>query len=599
MIYKSFCVKNQFSTIIIRAVLNQTTLFNHYRIVMFISQLYTINHMSYGRGVGGVEVTFYGGAGTIDLGELGGIQLLINDLIKKSKFMFDYGQPPDRTNTFYSFPYRMKQFEMAELAERLGLYYSMPNLFRHDLENARKRKTRELPLDGILLSHAHYDHAGGFSLIRHDMPIFMHPYSQLLLYIWQYTSGRTINQFVDVIQQMARAPKKYGKEKYISGEEAVLPRDIRLFESQQLFQIGGMDIMPYLVDHSLLGANAFDARTSEGRVAISGDFRSRGRRPEDTRKFLTAVKDADFFFVEGSLFHFDHYGTEEDVTDVVTELCQGKDLVAITYPPRDLDRILSLYNACVRTGRMLVIPPNQAKLLQAFNGTNGYPRLSNKYIGVLMKPKGKGRAEDEDEEFEDLIDGDYYKWERPYLKYKRWDAEEGHADRPTRVYLEDIAQNQDKFMLYVGQADMISYFNAINPGPNSLYIRSHPGPWTKEMEIQEDHIITILQLFGMYRGPQKDCLAELYLEGRKRTLFSKGTPIVHKMHQVHMTGHHNRDETRELISELNDDMIIVPYHSMHPIDFVNDVAKGKLVFIPMARQTYTLQEIRENARRAA
>jgi hypothetical protein len=239
---------------------------------------------------------------------------------------------------------------------------------------------------------------------------------------------------------------------------------------------------------------------------------------------------------------------------------------------------------------MVVIPPNMAKLVGQFNGINGYPKLSNKYIGVLLKKKGKGIGES-DEEFEDLIEGDYYRWERPYLDYPRW--ADSHESKPTRVYIEDIKNNQDQFVLFATQADMISQFNEIQPKKDSLYIRSHPGPWTKEMEVQEDQVIKILEHFGMYYGPQLDCLAELYLHGRKRDLFSqKGEPIMHRMHQLHVTGHMNRDETREAISRMNKNTIIVPYHSMRPLDFIEDVAEGKRVYIPKIRERYTLEGIR-------
>ncbi|MCK4588869.1 MAG: MBL fold metallo-hydrolase [Nanoarchaeota archaeon] len=539
------------------------------------------------------ELTFFGGAGDYEQGELGGVQLLFDD--KKGKFFFEYGQRPDRTNMFYSFPYRAKQFEMIDIAEGLDLFASIPGLFRHDLEYAtRGNKVRELPLDGILLSHAHYDHAGGFSLVRYDMPIFMHPLAQTILYVWQYTSGRTINQFVDVISQMSRSPKRHGKEKFVSGEEAILPRDIRLFDNEETFKIGDMDVTPYLVDHSLPGSSGFIIETSEGRVAISGDFRLRGRRREDTERFLEAAQDVDYFFMEGSLLHFNHYGTEEDVTKVVADLVEGKAFAGISYPPRDLDRLLSIYNACKKSKRMLVVPPNQAKLLQAFNGVNGYPRLNNKYIGVLLRLKGKGLGEKEDE-FEDLIESGYYKWERPYLKFGRWDPEKGHQSKPSRVFIEDIKNNQDQFMVWMSQADMVSLLNTIKPARNSIYIRSHPGPWTKEMEPQEDQIVSILEHFEMYDGKQEDHLAKKHL-GDQLNLFSKERPEVHRLHQVHVTGHMNKDETREAIAGLSKKTIIVPYHAMHPVQFLTDMVEGHRVFIPKVKRTYTLEEIAKDAR---
>ena len=541
------------------------------------------------------KLTFFGGAGSYEQGELGGVQILFDD--KKGKFFLDYGQPPDRTNLIYSFPYRAKQFEMIDIAESFELYASIPGLFRHDLERARGNKIRELPLDGILLTHAHYDHAGGFSLIRHDMPIFMHKYAQMILYIWQYTSGRTINQFVDVIAQMSRAPKRHGKEKFISGEEATLPRDIRLFEDKKKFKIGNVNVTPYLVDHSLLGSAGFIVETSEGRVAVSGDFRLRGRRREDTEKFLKAARNVDYFLMEGSLLHFPHYGTEDDAADGIAKLVEGKNFVGISYPPRDLDRLVSVYKACEKTGRMLVVPANQAKLLQGFGSFSEldrkFPKLSYKNIGVLLKLKGKGKGEDEGE-FEDLIERDYYMWERDFLHFNRWNGKP--ESKPIRVFIEDIAENQDQFIVYMSQADMVSFLNKIRPKKNSIYIRSHPGPWTDEMKVQENQVLNILKRFNMDDGLQADYLAHLYMKGKKATLFTQGKPPVHKMHQVHVTGHMNKEETQEAIAGLSKKTIIVPYHAMHPVNFLTDVAQGHRVFIPEIKKTYTLKEIKKNAR---
>ena len=53
----------------------------------------------------GVELTFFGGAGDIEHGELGGVQVLFNDLEKKTKFLLEFGQRPDHTNQYYVFPY--------------------------------------------------------------------------------------------------------------------------------------------------------------------------------------------------------------------------------------------------------------------------------------------------------------------------------------------------------------------------------------------------------------------------------------------------------------------------------------------------------------
>ena len=113
------------------------------------------------------------------------------------------------------------------------------------------------------------------------------------------------------------------------------------------------------------------------------------------------------------------------------------------------------------------------------------------------------------------------------------------------------------------------------------------------MEVREDQLIYILKSFEIYHGQQKDCLVELYLEGRKRDLFSQGESIMRNVHQVHVTGHMNRKETREVIRSLNDKTVIIPYHSMNLRDFIDDVAKGRKIYIPILRQSFNLMECKK------
>jgi mRNA degradation ribonuclease J1/J2 len=493
------------------------------------------------------SLKFFGGVNDYEHGELGGVQLLIQDA--KGIILLDIGQRPDHSNRYYSFPYRPKTYNFLSTLETLQLYPNLPGLFRYDYEAHRNQSILPQPIDGILITHPHYDHVGGLTLVRADLPVYMHPDAKKILYLWQYTSGRTINQFIDLYDQFTRVLNNQGKERFLKDEEAIIPRDIRLFQ-QDPFKISELQVTPFPVDHSTPGSNGFIIETSAGKIGISGDLRLRGRFPERTEAFVEALEKADLSYLiwEGSLLHFEHQGTEADVKEITKELMKDRSLVMIAYPPRDFDRITSLYEAAKSQKRMLLVSPSQALGLKLFNGAHGYPRLDWKYIGVYVPKKRKGLI---DENFpEHLIEQDYFEWEQRFLDL-HWQSHQSKLQRPS---IKDIKDNQDQFLVYMPFNQLQDFLEGIKPDQKSRYIRSHPAPWTQEMELQESQLIEVLKAHGIYEGPQKDSL----------------NTETRRLHQVHITGHLNRRETRDLLRRIK--CPIIPYHCMNPQDFVTDVA---------------------------
>jgi hypothetical protein len=361
-------------------------------------------------------------------------------------------------------------------------------------------------------------------------------------------------------------------------------------------------VTAYPVDHSLVGSCGFIIETEIGPIAISGDYRLRGRRGELTDKFLEAAleRKVQYFFSEASLPHFEHEGTEDDVVEAIAGLIRNKSFAAVSAPPRDLDRLTSLWMAAKATGRTLCVSPTVMTYLREFEGEYGFPLINDPNIAVMMLKKGKANLdsvlapvkdgeseEEEDDEEEDdeanllpgLTAGDYRFHERVYLKWKRWKNTERVRDedqqdlfgivvsdkprrRRQRVSLMDIRRYPDKFLVMMEPNQMIQILTFL-AGPerkmpeDSIYIRSHPEGWNDEMKVGDARKRYILNEFGMYDGPQPDYFAR---------------SIMRDNHQVHVTGHMNKRELKQKLNMLPCPKVI--YHELDDTDVEEIVEVG-------------------------
>lgn len=497
-----------------------------------------------------VEVIPYGGAAGLEAGELGGVQFLFEDLERKTRFFLDFGQRPDPTAEYYGPGEQPSPFQALEIGERLGLFPKMDNFYRQDYEKLRGRKIKWPPPCEIVTTHGHYDHIGGLGRVRHDLPVWAHYLTKAVLYGWQYTSGRTRNQFIDLFDH----------------EEGIrIPRQINLFKENQPFKIGELEATAYTVDHSLVGACGFIINTSTGKIGISGDIRKRGRRGKETESFIEALikEEVSYLFWEGSLLHFPHEGNEEKLTEVVSELLKGRTFASFGCPPRDTTRLYSLYQAAKENKRMLVIRPDQAILLKLLEGqgVKDCPKLNWKYIGVYLPRKGKGLLDREGYSLEEA-EKDYSYLERGFLKENiLW--EEEHLSKVQRVSINDLKNRQEEFFVNMPAYTAAGMLVEIEPKEKSIYIRSHPEPWTEDMKNSATRFKNILNLFGMDEGEREDYLTA----GIKRD-----------MHQVHVTGHLNLRETTEILTRIKEQVPnckFIPYHCKDPRQIEEIVGKER------------------------
>ena len=150
-------------------------------------------------------------------------------------------------------------------------------------------------------------------------------------------------------------------------------RDFRHFKAWEPFEIGEFRITPYLVDHSAADAYSFLVEAEGKRLFYSGDLRSHGRKGILFENLVKRpIPRIDIMFLEGTMMHRnnDLFPDEEAVEKKIVEvISQQKNISFILSSSQNIDRIVSAYRACKRTGKILVIDIYTAWVLEQVRQT--------------------------------------------------------------------------------------------------------------------------------------------------------------------------------------------------------------------------------------
>ena len=209
----------------------------------------------------------------------------------------------------------------------------------------------------------------------------------------------------------------------------------------------------------------------------------------------------------------------------------------VSYPVRDLDRFLSLYNAAVRSGRYMLIDFKQAYLLKRFESSRenrgAYPRLDDPNIKIFLPRMNKGLAGAKKGAWDDsLMVGDYS---------ERWKKEiiNGKAEQAT---YSDVKAAQKGYVLYCNDYNLQQLID-IRPEGGSSYIHSSTEPFSDEMELGHDRIKRWLHHFGLIRDEESWIT-------------------------LHVSGHGTGDQIKRVAKESNAKNII-PIHTEHSDRFAH------------------------------
>lgn len=205
--------------------------------------------------------------------------------------------------------------------------------------------------DAILLSHSHLDHAGLLHLTKPEIPIYA-------------TSGTS---------KMMLTGAVFSRQKEL---ERTRHREV---SAKQAFTVGDMTITPFAVDHSSFGSVAYLIEAEGKTLLYSGDIRKHGRKPGMARDLVTEIgpRNIDVLLMEGT-----HFGsgrskglTEFELEEeIVGHIKTAPGIVLACFSPIDVDRLVTYYRACQRTGRIFVADAYAAFVMHLVASEASIPR---------------------------------------------------------------------------------------------------------------------------------------------------------------------------------------------------------------------------------
>ncbi len=203
---------------------------------------------------------------------------------------------------------------------------------------------------GVLISHPHMDHYGLARYIRPEVPVYI---------------GESAHRIMKAASAYVPRGTAFTAPHFIADRKPI--------------EIGPFRVAPYLVDHSAFDAYSLLVEADGKRVFYSGDFRAHGRK----RKLFEAMvarppQDLDVLMMEGTTIGRtgtdEGFATEDDLEKKFVEAFrETKGLHFVWTSSQNIDRLVTIFRAAKRTGRVLLVDLYTAVVLEA-TGRDSIPQ---------------------------------------------------------------------------------------------------------------------------------------------------------------------------------------------------------------------------------
>jgi ribonuclease J len=435
------------------------------------------------------SLTFYGG-----VDEIGGNKILLED--RDTKIFLDFGMSFSQSGKYFSEFLNPRKCNGVLDFIKTGLLPDLQGIYRLDYLRHMGRKPEDKSVEAVLVSHAHMDHVAYIHHLRRDIEIIQSPGSNAILSSIEETGRTGWQDYLTYSPSFMIKEKKRG-EGYtkVTSRDGVLDRPVRILDSGEKYQIDDIEITALPVDHSLPGATSYLIQASEGSILYTGDFRFHGIYGQKTESMVDAACEADIdaLIIEGTRVGETSSTSEKEVHQEALRLIQDTEGIAVvTFPPRDLSRLITFHRIAQETGRTLVIGFRQANLLEHYAKINDdYPKVDDPNICLYAERKSWGIVGRTDVPSnidgvyipENIIEQDYATWERKYLDYPN-----------TLNYLD--LDNQSEYMFFCSYFQLNELVD-IEPVLGSKYIRSITEPFNDEMKLDAERVLNWLNLFNL------------------------------------------------------------------------------------------------------
>ncbi|MBM3700894.1 MAG: MBL fold metallo-hydrolase [Actinobacteria bacterium] len=252
----------------------------------------------------------------------------------------------------------------------------------------------------LIISHPHLDHFGLASYVSSKIPVIIGTYARRII-------------------ESASPFLPFGWS---------IPANGMDLKDKITINIGPFKITPFLIDHSGFDSYCLLIEAEGKRLFYSGDLRMHGRKAILTQKLISnPPANIDVLFLEGSMLSRPEgnraFPTEADIEEKLVDLFKAaKGISLIHASAQNIDRIVSIFRACKRTGKKLLIDLYAAVILEA---------TSNKHIPQSYWPE---------------VCLYVPQWQRIKIKNNEWfDLLKKHSSN--RIFIEKIQEMPSNYVL--------------------------------------------------------------------------------------------------------------------------------------------------------
>jgi len=411
------------------------------------------------------KITFLGG-----IDEIGGNCFMVED--KDTRLLLDFGMRYSLKQKYFEEYLKPRSASGIEDVLTLGLIPSRLEFYRADLLRMMGKKAPPEPyVDGLLLSHIHYDHSANISYLDERVPIYSSNITELYAKTLIETGTRNIETEV----------YNFKPRPLLNQGAPPVARTFKTFDPRAEFRVGSITVRSFPVDHSVAGATSYLLECSDSSLVYTGDLRLHGPFGSQTLQSLErmASQEPDLFLCEGTRIDDNDRSSEADVKKRTLEVARKcKQLIVADFAPRDVFRLSTFHQIAKELGRKLLITKQDAYLMRELRKTPSLqgllPSIDDDSILIYVDRKKSGTYRS----------GDYGTWEREFLTLSN------------SVRSDYVHDHQGSIIACMGFFDINELID-IKPKKGSIYIESISEPHNEEQEIDVDRLNNWLDFFRL------------------------------------------------------------------------------------------------------